>query len=91
MWIRNQDKKCLVNSKMFKVEKNAVLILTEDYAEGEWYLAGEYETEERAVEVLDSIQDQLTNFSDTKTSEIYSSSGWLSTEERETVFQMPEK
>lgn len=59
MWIRNQEKTVLVDSKMFKVEENAVFMLTDDYTEEGWYLAGEYETKKRALEVLDIISEKI--------------------------------
>ena len=56
MWIRSQNKKTLVdagslfanNLKVFAYDKASVA-----------YTLGEYETEERALEVLDEIQESI--------------------------------
>lgn len=67
LWIRSQDKEILLNIKGIQyqncklvenetVEAN-ILIGFYNYYDNE--ILGEYETKERALEVLDEIQDEL--------------------------------
>lgn len=67
LWIRSQDKEVLLNIKGIQykdyksvenetVEAN-ILIGFYNYYDNE--ILGEYETKERALEVLDEIQDEL--------------------------------
>lgn len=57
LWIRSQDKSCLVNIK-------AVIILNKEirgyYNENPNWLLGKYDNEERALEILDEIQNFIT-------------------------------
>lgn len=58
LWIRSQDKECLVKiSNIQYVYKNYI------HGLGTYYdnlkILGEYKTKERAIEVLDEIQDEL--------------------------------
>ena len=56
LWIRSQDKSCLVNVK-------AVIMLNKEirgyYNENPNWFLGKYNNEERALEVLDEIQNIL--------------------------------
>ena len=56
LWIRSQDKSCLVNIK-------AVIMLNKEirgyYNENPNWFLGKYDNEERALEVLDEIQNIL--------------------------------
>lgn len=91
MWIRSQNKKSLGDYKEVVVISSSVLgysNVSDDSTK-----LGDYETNERAVEILDKIQNQLTNISKVKESESasYDNSRWLKTEYSEIVFQMPDK
>ena len=58
LWIRSQDKSCLVNIK-------AVIMLNKEirgyYNENPNWFLGKYDTKERALEVLDEIQRLITD------------------------------
>lgn len=91
LWIRSQDKKNLVNIQGTNINyNNSGQILgwinpvdTVDYTSA--FILGDYDTDERAIEVLDMIQHQLTNCSG-----LDAISGVMRFY-KETVFQMPEK
>ena len=60
LWVRTQDKECLTNiSNIQYVYKNNI------HGLGTYYdnlkILGTYKTKERAIEVLDEIQDLLQN------------------------------
>ena len=60
LWVRSQDKECLINiSNIQYVYKNNM------HGLGTYYdnlkILGTYKTKERALEVLDEIQDLLQN------------------------------
>ena len=60
LWVRSQDKECLTNiSNIQYVYKNNI------HGLGTYYdnlkILGTYKTKERAIEVLDEIQDLLQN------------------------------
>jgi len=82
MWIRSQSKTGLVDVSSLDVEDKKVMCRN-------WTL-GEYETEKRAMEVLDEIQEQLTqcvgvsNMREIANYEMESFQSY-------SVFQMPEK
>jgi hypothetical protein len=67
LWIRSQDKEVLLNIKgiqyqNYKLVENEtveanILIGFYNYYDNE--ILGEYETKERAIEILDEIQDEL--------------------------------
>ena len=54
MWIRNQSRKELIDVTSLEVVGNTIMCRN-------WTL-GEYETEKRAMEVLDEIQDHLNDY-----------------------------
>lgn len=54
MWIRSQDGTKLIEANQLIVEKNKIICC-------KWVL-GMYETEQRALEVLDEMQDHLNDF-----------------------------
>ena len=63
LWIRSQNKHCLIKAydlqlDSFNVKKDKVLIINSRTKTDCCYLA-EYDTEERALEVLDEIQHEL--------------------------------
>ena len=68
MWIRSQDKKNLVKIRQIGVNyqdnKQIIANYTPELYEnsgGYYELLGTYKTKERAIEVLDEIQDLLQN------------------------------
>ena len=62
LWIRSQDKKLLMKSTelRYNQKKEDYSILAYD-TKGDYRLLGIYKTKERAIEVLDEIQDLLQN------------------------------
>lgn len=77
MWIRSKDKNTLVCCEHIEVDENRIY--------GGDYQIGEYATEERAVEVLDMIQERIIR--GTEFDEIYSGKKTIS----QFVFQMPQE
>ena len=63
LWIRSQDKKKLCVAKFFELDNDETGIFCFN---GESYsiFAGKYKTKERALEVLDEIQDLMRNLTD---------------------------
>lgn len=62
LWIRSQNKRCLIKVQSLIIEKNEAgnrWILVNYFGESETYL-GIYNTEERAVEILDNIEHWMT-------------------------------
>lgn len=60
MWIRSQDKELLVYAKRLMVLGNRVVSFVRFNIEGDDYdLLGEYESDDKAIEVLDKIQNSL--------------------------------
>lgn len=59
MWIRSQDKKTLVYCTRLAVVGRTIQNLPATGIEDDYDVMGKYESEERAVEVLDNIQSQL--------------------------------
>lgn len=57
LWIRSQDKKDLICTRRIYVHENT--IRTNVYEAIGFAILGEYETKERALEVLNEIQDEL--------------------------------
>ena len=62
LWIRSQDKKLLMKSTelRYNQKKENHSILAYD-TKGDYRLLGIYKSKERALEVLDEIQDLLQN------------------------------
>ena len=62
LWIRSQDKKLLMKSTelRYNQKKEDYSILAYD-TKGDYRLLGIYKSKERALEVLDEIQDLLQN------------------------------
>ena len=57
LWIRSQDKKDLICTRRIYVHENT--IRTNVYEAIGFAILGEYETKERALEVLDEIQRKI--------------------------------
>ncbi|WP_242839923.1 hypothetical protein [Clostridium botulinum] len=77
IWIRSKGKDVLVNCKNIEVDGLSVY--------GSHYFLGEYETEKRALEVLDMIEDRIMKGN--KFDDIYN--GERTT--KDFVFQMPQE
>lgn len=60
LWIRSQDKRTLINTRRIDVDDNNIIVWDEGRYANEIYL-GIYKTKERAIEILDEIQDLLQN------------------------------
>ena len=58
LWIRSQDKRTLINTRRIDVDDNNIIVWDEGRYASEIYL-GQYKTKERALEVLDEIQNIL--------------------------------
>ena len=58
LWIRSQDRKIMTPNPMLIVDDNKILIIKNDYRDTHLVL-GHYATKERALEVLDEIQNIL--------------------------------
>lgn len=82
MWVRNQNKTELISAERIQVDENSIYAFQNVM---DAVLPGEYETEERALQVLDQIEQRLI--------EGYRSDViiGITREYRENVFQMPEK
>lgn len=83
LWVRSQDRECLINiSNIQYVYKNNM------HGLGTYYdnlkILGEYATKERALEVLDEIQNML--YAGLKATDNNQLAGTMSI-----VYQMPEK
>lgn len=64
LWIRSQNKKMLIKSKKIAIEENkdSDECIIVNYTENlEWCNLGIYKTKERALEVLDEIENFLIN------------------------------
>lgn len=62
MWIRSQDKETLIETKYIRLfcnEKNYVIYAAEHISPNEKTLLGTYSTKEKALEVLDRIQNAI--------------------------------
>jgi len=85
LWIRSQDKSCLVIIK-------AVIMLNKEirgyYNENPNWFLGKYDNEERALEVLDEIHQRLINL---ETIEIAPDSYKVLPKDTSNVYQMPKE
>ncbi|WP_069649666.1 hypothetical protein [Caloranaerobacter ferrireducens] len=66
MWIRSQDKKMLIKANVIQVcslddEYTQIWGYVNEISEPQYngFILGEYKTEERALEVLDDIQNRI--------------------------------
>lgn len=67
MWIRSQDKMKLYNISKIKIEQFIDKYGIVDPSVEDWIL-GEYESKERAIEVLDEIQTWIERYEAAKVS-----------------------
>lgn len=58
LWIRSKDKQTLIKIDRVDVDGNSIIVWQNNYNCDEIYL-GSYKTKERALEVLDEIQDLI--------------------------------
>lgn len=61
LWIRSQDKTTLINTRRIEVDDNNIIVWDEGRYASEIYL-GIYKTKERAIEVLDEIQNFMRDY-----------------------------
>ena len=60
MWIRSQNKKVLINANGVRIVYEDTYCIVCDYYDGELYYLGEYSTKEKALKVMDIIQNAIT-------------------------------
>jgi hypothetical protein len=60
MWIRSQDKKVLVNVTDIWIEDNVIKV-SNGTTENSFCAIGLYKSSERAVEILNDIQENIIN------------------------------
>ena len=62
LWVRSQDREIILSKPILIVDNNRILTPKNDYRDTHLVL-GQYKTKERALEVLDEIQEaKLGNF-----------------------------
>ena len=92
MWIRSQDKRELIDaSHAYVNESNCIIsVCGEAYCE-----LGKYETRERALEVLDEIQDEMSELPDVSYLAEPARAIWVYLADmvriKRTVYQMPKE
>ena len=97
MWIRSQHKGNLVKTTSLEIEaRNSGKYEIWDYQEKHQTFLGEYSTKERALEVLDEIQDKIAIIETMRimgVTELTSKMWEKVTREKEVraVYQMPEE
>lgn len=94
LWIRSQDKLDLIKCKSIHIEEipssKEVAILC--YASGDKYsIVGDYETKERALEVLDEIQEYINNNCEFIEEKRHTIMGTYRDVIETSVFQMPKE
>ena len=101
MWIRSQNKKVLINTNEIWIsddncsdsKTNIVAVNSTLNIKGGFFL-GDYKSEERAIEVLDDIQDQLTKCNERIVNFNYDYANYSNTtysEKSNIVYQMPQE
>ena len=60
MWIRSQNKEVLINANGVRIVYEDTYCIVCDYYDGELYYLGEYSTKEKALKVMDMIQNAIT-------------------------------
>ncbi|MBV4423442.1 hypothetical protein [Clostridium tyrobutyricum] len=103
MWVRSQDKYSLVKAnRLLIVETAYVAKFNKGYRiinqykctndSDDYDILGEYETEKRALEVLDNMQIQIESCTEfTQTKEFVSKLEGRNSTTRQPVYQMPEE
>ena len=61
MWLRSQNKEMLINANNIRIisDSHSYDIIC-DFYDGEYYYLGEYSTKEKALKVMDMIQNAIT-------------------------------
>lgn len=61
MWVRSQNKEMLINSNNIRIisDSRSYDIIC-DFYDGDYYYLGEYSTKEKAMKVMDMIQNAIT-------------------------------
>lgn len=61
MWIRSQNKEMLINANNIRIinDSRSYDIIC-DFYDGDYYYLGEYSTKEKAMKVMDMIQNAIT-------------------------------
>ena len=65
MWIRSQDTKELINATRIQADRNTIYTFSTIDVENGWIELGRYETDEKAIKVLDDIQYEVINYDPT--------------------------
>lgn len=65
LWIRSQDKEQLIKPIGFYYDYQQEKHHITCYTENDYYWVGIYKSKERALEVLDEIQDHILNLGET--------------------------
>lgn len=90
MWIRSQDRTKLMECNTFRITYENEIIFVEDIYTDTYVVLGEYSTEEKAMKVLDMIEEKYlsteNSFGDIRHYGEFS--GVISTSSK-FVFQMP--
>ena len=60
MWIRSQNKEILINANGVRIVYEDTYCIVCDYYDGELYYLGEYSTKEKAMKVIEMIQNAIT-------------------------------
>ena len=60
MWVRSQNKEVLINANGVRIVYEDTYCIVCDYYDGELYYLGEYSTKEKALKVMDMIQNAIT-------------------------------
>lgn len=86
MWILSQDKKTLAKVERLVVQGKMIQNLPPTMFEDDYDILGEYKSQERAIEVLSEIQEQLFR-------QVEIQEEWNSYQKIKSyfVFQMPEE
>lgn len=61
MWLRSQNKEMLINANNIRIisDSHSYDIIC-DFYDGDYYYLGEYSTKEKAMKVMDMIQNAIT-------------------------------
>ena len=98
MWIRSQSKETLINSNEMWINDTdgnvRIIAVNSTINTGGGSILGHYKTKERAIEVLDDIQDQLTKCNERIVNFNYDHANYSNTtysEKSNVVYEMPQE
>lgn len=60
MWLRSQNRNVLINANGVRIVYEDTYCIVCDYYDGELYYLGEYSKKEKAIKVMDMIQNAIT-------------------------------